>query len=540
MLDRVDLEWLRDAGSDLVEHPALVRIRGAFRGGELPFPDLCPTCPVLGDGVAPVGRPTRLDKLLIEPSYLCQLDCPACFSALKRRRRGRAPYLLEPELLEAFLDRLRDDGIESVRFVHFEGRGDPLLGGRAWELIRRVRRAFPEAEIQMTSHGVYPFDPELFACGLDVLRLSIDGATPESYERYRRGGRLEQVLDHLRAIRDHRRRYGSRLKVIWKYLVFEWNDAREELALAASLADELEAELLFVLAEEGTGRSRRLPDLESLSAELSVVAPRATAYECRDQLGSAAAHRGGHDAARAAALALQEAVDACRAGANAETLSHLRRALSFDPGEVAKPLEVVVTAEDPLPAGVLREVVPLTRHPSTLAGLANLALALGRWPAAQTLFRRYLQTGPEAPDRRPVEECLIRLALLVNLGSEDLAALAGQSAAALRAAEDSILAVDPGHRPGGGAPSVRQPVADWAADVLLAVSLRTLACLRAARGDLRGAESLFEKLHERHGEDPELEACRRVLASHTATLSPKRRVRAPLARRVQRALFRSR
>ncbi|MEM8997095.1 MAG: hypothetical protein AAGF23_20095, partial [Acidobacteriota bacterium] len=60
VLDRVDEAWLRRPDANLVELPKLVELRGSFRGGGLPFPELCPKCPVLGDGEVADGKPRRL------------------------------------------------------------------------------------------------------------------------------------------------------------------------------------------------------------------------------------------------------------------------------------------------------------------------------------------------------------------------------------------------------------------------------------------------------------------------------------------------
>ena len=491
-LDRVDVAKLRDPKFDLIGHPELVAIRRAFRRGRLPFPELCPKCPVLGGGVAEAIRPRRLDKLLIEPSYLCQLDCPACFSASKRRRRGSPPYLLEPELLQAFLDRLRSDGVESVRFVHLEGRGDPMMGPHTWTLTRAIKAAFPEVEMQMTSHGVYDFDPEVFDSGLDVLRFSIDGATPESYGRYRRGGDFHRVLDHLRAIRDHRRRYRSRLRMVWKYIVFEWNDSSEELALAARLADELEAEMLFVLAEEGTGRSKRLPDMTALGEELARVAPRSVPYECLDQLGTAELHEADHARQHAAATAYRQALVAQAEGHRWNMLRWLREGLSHDPG-LPRWRRWTLSTVDPLPSKVVEIAMETVRNADTLAALANLAVQLGRWQTAYRLFRRYLQVGPEAPDRETVEAALVHLALCWRLGTADLSGLDQLDHTQLLQAETAILRVDPGHRPGGPA-TASEPVDAWIDDVTLPASLHALGLLRAARGDASGAHQLLARV----------------------------------------------
>lgn len=89
VLDQVDAAWLGRPDADLVGHPALLSVRRALRDGELPFPDLCRRCPALGERPLPALRPSHLDQLLVEPSYLCGLDCPACLAPKQRFRRSQ-------------------------------------------------------------------------------------------------------------------------------------------------------------------------------------------------------------------------------------------------------------------------------------------------------------------------------------------------------------------------------------------------------------------------------------------------------------------
>ena len=213
ILATVDRPWLDDPANDLLGHPSVMEIRRSFAEGRFPFPDLCRRCSALGDGPEPSLRPEHLEHLLVESSYLCQLDCPACLSPARRLETKAPPYYLTPELFAAFLDRLRADGVRSVGTLHFEGRGDPLLNRQVGRLVQLARRAFPRATIQLTTHGGYPFAPWLLDGDLDILQISADGARQETYARYRRGGELAKVFDLVRAIRDRRRHADSRLEI---------------------------------------------------------------------------------------------------------------------------------------------------------------------------------------------------------------------------------------------------------------------------------------------------------------------------------------
>jgi hypothetical protein len=238
--------------------------------------------------------------------------------------------------------------------------------------------------------------------GLDLLRLSVDGAYEESYVKYRVGGRLEAPLALMRAIRDGRREIVSRLRVEWKYILFEWNDSDEEIREAARLAEELEVDLRFCLTHT-PGRSARFPTMEVLQETLAILAPKATRTSTfQRKPGPEEAHV----TAELAEAHLLAALESYRSGRQEAGRSSLMEGLILDPGLDRAELES--SGEHParrhLPR-ILAEAV----SPSTLSALANIHLVLQDTQAAEQLFRGYLRLAPEAPDRIKVEQVLADL-----------------------------------------------------------------------------------------------------------------------------------
>jgi MoaA/NifB/PqqE/SkfB family radical SAM enzyme len=87
-----------------------------------------------------------------------------------------------------------------------------------------------------------PFDAEkadaVVRSGLSRLGVSIDGATQESYAKYRRGGDLSLVLRNAQMILDAKKRLGSKTPtMIWSYHVFPHNAS--EVGAARAKATEM-------------------------------------------------------------------------------------------------------------------------------------------------------------------------------------------------------------------------------------------------------------------------------------------------------------
>src|SRR5262249_31899011 len=154
----------------------------------------------------------------VEPSYLCHLSCPQCIPAVDRKGLVDPPYNLGASVFKALLQQLRTDGVQAIGWIHFEGRGDPLMNRSLGEMIRTAREIYPGATTMVTTHGSYRYQPEILRSGLQVLRVSIDGAFPESYEKYRIGGDLNKAFRFLEQLRDDRRRHPNHLTVQWKYI----------------------------------------------------------------------------------------------------------------------------------------------------------------------------------------------------------------------------------------------------------------------------------------------------------------------------------
>jgi hypothetical protein len=76
--------------------------------------------------------------------------------------------------------------------------------------------------------------------GIDEVTFSIDGATPESYVKYRQRGRFDVAIQTLRTMADEKRRAGRDLPFLnWRYILFVWNDSNEEMNRARQLAADI-------------------------------------------------------------------------------------------------------------------------------------------------------------------------------------------------------------------------------------------------------------------------------------------------------------
>ncbi len=157
--------------------------------------------------------------LTIESTNRCNLHCPACPSGngtLTRKRGDIAP--------ERFY-RILDDCHRRTIFLTLYFQGEPFLHPQIFELIRAASRKKIYTSVSTNGHFLDRKRAEnIIHSGLDRLIISVDGITHETYSRYRKGGRLHQVLAGIDRLLETKRRLGStRPFIIIQSLIFEHN-----------------------------------------------------------------------------------------------------------------------------------------------------------------------------------------------------------------------------------------------------------------------------------------------------------------------------
>lgn len=149
-----------------------------------------------GHNLVRMHRPvTHLTKVYIEPTVACNLECITCFRNGWDQPIGR----MSEETFEAIFAGLEE--MSPRPSVYFGGIGEPLFHPKTIQWIRRVKSL--GVKVELITNGTIlneKISRQLIEAGLDVLWVSLDGATPESYEDVRLGAELPTVLANLRRL----------------------------------------------------------------------------------------------------------------------------------------------------------------------------------------------------------------------------------------------------------------------------------------------------------------------------------------------------
>ena len=168
--------------------------------------------------------------LKVESSPVCQMSCPGCSHRDPEYKKLFHPAMnLTLEQFRAIVDPVAD----TLLGVTLSLGGEPLLNRNLPAIVRyahsrNIATSFPtNLSMLMTENNA----AELVSSGLDALYVSLDGASRETYDRYRIGGDFELVLRNVRLLANAKMAASSgRPRLIWKMVVFDYN--RHEIETA--------------------------------------------------------------------------------------------------------------------------------------------------------------------------------------------------------------------------------------------------------------------------------------------------------------------
>ncbi|HMN90554.1 MAG TPA: SPASM domain-containing protein [Saprospiraceae bacterium] len=156
----------------------------------------------------------------VEPTTACNLRCPECPSGLRAFTRPTGN--LKADFFRRMLAELHRD----LLFLIFYFQGEPYINP---DFLEMVAHAHQQGIYTITSTNGHFLSMEnarrTVTSGLDRLIISVDGATQEVYEQYRKSGKLEVVLQGARNVVACKRALGSRTPhIIFQVLVVRPNE----------------------------------------------------------------------------------------------------------------------------------------------------------------------------------------------------------------------------------------------------------------------------------------------------------------------------
>jgi MoaA/NifB/PqqE/SkfB family radical SAM enzyme len=142
---------------------------------------------------------THLAKAYIEPTNRCNLECVTCIRHSWDEPLGE----MSSSTFERIVLGLRS--FSPAPDVLFGGLGEPLAHPNIVDMVSQAKAL--GSSVELITNGTLlnrSLAGQLINAGLDVLWVSLDGATPESYKDVRLGAALPEVLANLTEFRRAR------------------------------------------------------------------------------------------------------------------------------------------------------------------------------------------------------------------------------------------------------------------------------------------------------------------------------------------------
>ena len=137
----------------------------------------------------------HIAKVYVEPTNRCNLECRTCIRNSWEEPLGH----MTEETFQRIVEGLR--AFDPVPTVFLGGFGEPLAHPRIIDMVTEVKGV--GGRVELITNGTLldaRMSDRLIRAGLDMLWVSLDGATPESYTDVRLGAALPEVLANIQRL----------------------------------------------------------------------------------------------------------------------------------------------------------------------------------------------------------------------------------------------------------------------------------------------------------------------------------------------------
>ena len=198
------------------------------------------------------GRDVRMGRpfvLMVEPTNICNLACPLCPSGngTLARRAGTMD-------LDSFR-RILDKQSRDLLLLMLWNQGEPFINRHLTDMVRMAKGHNITTITSTNGHFIRSRTEaeDVVDSGLDEIIVSLDGATPETYVKYRVGGDFDRVIEGVRLLAEAKHRRASIHPLVHlQFIVMKQNEG--EIDAARALARRLQVDHFSVKTAQVTTR----------------------------------------------------------------------------------------------------------------------------------------------------------------------------------------------------------------------------------------------------------------------------------------------
>jgi radical SAM protein with 4Fe4S-binding SPASM domain len=176
----------------------------------------------------------RLPKAYkIETIRICNLRCPICVDITKNLSKVKMSLETYKKILAQ---------IPTGSRIDLYGYGEPFLDPDIEEMLTLAKKKKHEICISSNLNIKTSIIEKILNTGLDIINVSLDGTTQETYEKYRVRGKIDLVFENIKVINKIKKDLNQEYPlIVWQFIVNRYNE--HQIEDATIMARELGIEL---------------------------------------------------------------------------------------------------------------------------------------------------------------------------------------------------------------------------------------------------------------------------------------------------------
>lgn len=160
-------------------------------------------------------------QVIIDTTELCNLACIHCPHPQFKQSKHYSGASLTPDLNAKAIDEVRTHGQDCTQYIRYTGEGETLINRYFFEMLEYATRHVERVPVTVTTNGVLLNElriERLLATGIDIVDISIDAFSPETYAKIRVHGDLNITRANVFRLLQRSKDQGAHTKVVVSYI----------------------------------------------------------------------------------------------------------------------------------------------------------------------------------------------------------------------------------------------------------------------------------------------------------------------------------
>jgi MoaA/NifB/PqqE/SkfB family radical SAM enzyme len=166
-------------------------------------------------------------QILVDVAEVCNLACIHCPHPDFKKSEHYAGRYLDVELNAKMVEEVRQHGQGCTEYIRYASNGEPLAHAGIYDMVECATR-HSGVLVTLTTNGTFMTEQRaerLLAAGINVVDVSIDAYSLETYAKIRRQGNLDVTRANTLRLIELAKQRSSKTKVVVSYVEMPENQA---------------------------------------------------------------------------------------------------------------------------------------------------------------------------------------------------------------------------------------------------------------------------------------------------------------------------